>query len=133
MKEIVRKIFHDRPAARAWLVKVRHSFMKIFGQFISNNELNLKECHKLPLCMRSRPILIYAEICTHCNMSCSMCGRSVHGVKDSDTGYMTREVYEKLSGLFSSGGTLGLFGRGETLLHPEFNYFLEIAKKKFVG
>jgi len=43
---------------------------------------------------------------------------------------MTREVYEKLSGLFSSGGTLGLFGRGETLLHPEFNYFLEIAKKK---
>lgn len=96
----------------------------------SNMDLNLRESRDLPLLMKSKPILIYAEICTYCNLNCRMCGRTVHGMSSSDQGFMKQEVFEKLAELFTSGGTLGLFGRGETLLHPKFPYFLKLAKAR---
>ncbi|MDP6634994.1 MAG: radical SAM protein [Phycisphaerae bacterium] len=80
--------------------------------------------------MKSKPPLIYAEVCTYCNLSCRMCGRAVHGVAKEDEGFMDHDVFEELTKLFTPGGTLALFGRGETLLHPEFIYFLESAKKR---
>lgn len=97
---------------------------------MSNLELNMKECHKLPLVMKSKPILVYAEVCTYCNMRCRMCGRAVHKITKDDQGFMKRNVFEKLTELFTPGGTLALFGRGETLLHPDFNYFLKLAKRQ---
>jgi len=97
---------------------------------LSNTEMNLSECKNLPLVMRSKPILIYAEVCTYCNLKCRMCGRNVHGMSKSDQGFMKQELFENLAELFTQGGTLGLFGRGETLLHPRFPYFLKLAKEK---
>ena len=95
-----------------------------------NVELNLNECLSLPAVMNSRPTLVYAEVCTRCNMNCSMCGRTVHGVSQSDQEIMKREVFEKLSEIFTPGSSLAMFGRGETLLHPDFPYFLKLAKER---
>ncbi|MBN2591014.1 MAG: radical SAM protein [Sedimentisphaerales bacterium] len=96
----------------------------------TNSVLNLEECRRLPLVLKSKPPLVYAEICTYCNLNCRMCGRAVHGMKKEDQGFMKREIFDKLTELFTPGGTLALFGRGETLLHPEFIYFLKSAKDR---
>lgn len=95
-----------------------------------NEKLNLFECRTLPLLMESKPILVYAEICTFCNLNCRMCGRATHGVKVSDQGIMKKETFERLMGVFTQGSTLAMFGRGETLMHPDFPYFLKLAKEK---
>ena len=63
-------------------------------------------------------------------MRCRMCGRTVHGVKGPDQGMMKKEVFERLAEIFSPGGSLALFGRGETLMHPDFPYILKLAKEK---
>ncbi|MDD2752631.1 MAG: radical SAM protein, partial [Candidatus Omnitrophica bacterium] len=98
----------------------------------TNAQLNEAESKFLPLIISSKPILIYAEISTKCNLQCRMCGRSYYKLTASDEGFMTRKVFKQLSGLFSPGTKLALFGRGETLLHPDFIYFLKIATKKQV-
>jgi len=59
-----------------------------------------------------------------------MCGRAVHTIKTSDQGMMKKEVFERLMEMFSPGSSLALFGRGETLMHPDFPYFLKLAKEK---
>ena len=96
----------------------------------ANSNLNTLECRNLPLCMKSKPVLVYAELCTFCNMGCRMCGRTVHGVKDSDQGMMKKEVFKRLVEIFAPGSDLALFGRGETLMHPDFPYILKLAKEK---
>ena len=111
-------------------ITIRRMFCTRDAKVISNTQLNLLECRDLPLVLESKPALIYAEVCTHCNMRCSMCGRTVHGVGKSDQGYMKREVFEKLTEIFTPGSSLAMFGRGETLLHPDFPYFLKLAKEK---
>jgi radical SAM protein with 4Fe4S-binding SPASM domain len=63
-------------------------------------------------------------------MNCRMCGRAVHKITKEDQGFMKRSVFDKITELFTPGGTLALFGRGETLLHPDFIYFLKTAKKR---
>jgi len=97
---------------------------------VSNEKLNFSECRDLPLCMESKPVLIYAELCTFCNMNCRMCGRAVHGVKDSDQGMMKKETFERLVEVFSPGSNLAMFGRGETLIHPDFPHLLKLAKER---
>ena len=97
---------------------------------ISNEKLNFYECRNLPIRMESKPVLIYAELCTYCNMNCRMCGRTVHGVKDSDQGMMKKETFERLIEIFSPGSNLAMFGRGETLMHPDFPYLLKLAKER---
>lgn len=106
----------------------RISFLRK-GAVVTNAEVNTEECGRLPAVLESKPILVYAEISTLCNLHCSMCGRSVHGVDPSSEGLMGRDVFERLSEVFTPGGSLALFGRGETLLHPEFTEFLRIAKE----
>ena len=96
----------------------------------SNEKTNLRECKNLPLVMKSKPTLVYAEVCTYCNIKCRMCGRNVHGMSKSDQGFMKQEIFENLTELFTQGGNLAMFGRGETLLHPKFPYFLKLSKEK---
>jgi MoaA/NifB/PqqE/SkfB family radical SAM enzyme len=105
-------------------------FVRGWLEEVSNEKINLYECSNLPLSMESKPVLVYAELCTFCNMRCRMCGRTVHGVKGPDQGMMKKEVFERLAEIFSPGGSLALFGRGETLMHPDFPYILKLAKEK---
>jgi GT2 family glycosyltransferase/MoaA/NifB/PqqE/SkfB family radical SAM enzyme len=97
---------------------------------ISNQEANAVECRNLPLVMQSKPVLVYAEVSTLCNIRCSICGRAVYGVKPEEQGLMKREVFDRLAEVFTPGGNLALFGRGETLLHPDFTHFLRLAKAR---
>lgn len=105
-------------------------FMRGGREEVSNEDINFYEASDLSLCLQSKPVLVYAEICTFCNMNCRMCGRAVHEIKSSDQGMMKKEVFERLIKMFSRGSNLALFGRGETLLHPDFPYFLKLAKEK---
>lgn len=95
----------------------------------ANHQLNEAECQKLPLVLKSKPILIYAELSTKCNLRCKMCGLSFYNIPASEQGLMGREIFEKISQLFVPGSTLALFGRGESLLHPDFIYFLNLATR----
>ncbi|MDD5652589.1 MAG: radical SAM protein [Candidatus Omnitrophica bacterium] len=105
-------------------------FVKRVAQQRTNIQVNEAECKFLPVILFSKPILIYAEISTKCNLQCRMCGRSYYKLAASDEGFMTRKVFKRLSRLFSPDTKLALFGRGETLLHPDFIRFLKIAAKK---
>jgi len=96
----------------------------------TNLAANLAECRRLPLVMEGKPPLIYAEISTICNLRCRMCSRTVHGMAPEEQGFMRPEVFDKLADLFAPGGTLAMFGRGETLLHPDFPAFLRLAKDR---
>jgi radical SAM protein with 4Fe4S-binding SPASM domain len=93
-----------------------------------NTKLNYEECKLLPLTLKSKPVLIYAEISTRCNLRCRMCGRAHYNISEADQGFMDRNIFKKLSALFTPNAQLALFGRGETLLHPDFIYFLKIAR-----
>ncbi|RME55678.1 MAG: radical SAM protein [Deltaproteobacteria bacterium] len=97
---------------------------------LSNKEENEIECRSLPLVMRSKPILIYAEAVADCNMACTMCGRQFHEIRPEDEGYMRLEIFRKAAELIRPGTTLSLFGRGETLMHPDYPEMLRIAKEK---
>jgi MoaA/NifB/PqqE/SkfB family radical SAM enzyme len=95
----------------------------------ANILLNYEECRTLPAAMKSIPTLIYAEISTVCNLKCRMCGRAHYDIPASHQGLMSIETFRALSPLFTPGAMLGLFGRGESLMHPRFIEFLEIATR----
>ncbi len=97
-----------------------------------NIKANYEDCKNLPIIVKSKPVLIYAEISTKCNLRCRMCGRYSYRIPSSQQGFMSRKVFFKLSKLFTPGMQLALFGRGESLLHPDLIYFLEIAKRAHV-
>lgn len=71
------------------------------------------------------PGLIYAEISTICDMNCYMCGKSYY--KD-DLGLMDLSIFKKLIPLLSKNTHLSLFGRGESLVHPDFIKFIKLSK-----
>ncbi|MCX5705899.1 MAG: SPASM domain-containing protein [Candidatus Omnitrophica bacterium] len=96
--------------------------------FSDNIEQNHEDCKNLSGVVKSKPILIYAEISTKCNLHCSMCGRGNYQIPLADQGFMSRKVFDRLSTLFTPGAQLALFGRGETLLHPDFIYCLRLAR-----
>ena len=94
-----------------------------------NLNANYEDCKRLPLVVKSKPVLIYAEISTKCNLRCRMCGRYNYHIPASQQGFMSRAAFLNLTKLFTPGSQLALFGRGESLLHPDFIYFLGLARK----
>ena len=96
----------------------------------TNKELNALECKTLPLIMKLKPILVYAEAVAACNMYCTMCGRQFHEIRAEDEGIMKLEIFKKAVEILSPGTSLSLFGRGETLMHPKYTEMLRIAKEK---
>lgn len=122
--------FLHHPRTKNIIIKLltKLCLFRYFAGEGKNGKLNFSECHSLPLLMESKPILIYAEICTFCNMNCRMCGKATK--ISSDLGMMKKEIFERLIGAGAQGGTLAMFGRGETLMHPDFTYFLKLAKDK---
>jgi len=123
--------FCDRTFFNYQLSQIRAKWFppvsKLNGPTSKNIQLNYEECAKLPLVLKSKPVLIYAEISTKCNLQCRMCGRAHYKIPHAEQGFMNKETFEKLSKLFTHNAQLALFGRGETLLHPDFVHFLKIA------
>ena len=124
--------FCDRAFFNHQLSRVRAKWFppgsNVNGPTSKNIQLNYEECAKLPFVLKSKPVLIYAEISTKCNLQCRMCGRAHYHIPQEEQGFMKKETFEKLSKLFTCNAQLALFGRGETLLHPDFVHFLKIAR-----
>ncbi len=75
------------------------------------------------------PGIVYAEAVTHCNQRCTMCGKAYAPEPPEELGYMELAVYRALLEIVRKGTHLSLFGRGETLMHPDFPEMLRLAKK----
>ncbi|RME06471.1 MAG: radical SAM protein, partial [Deltaproteobacteria bacterium] len=75
------------------------------------------------------PGIVYAEAVTHCNQRCTMCGKAYAPEPPEELGYMDLAVYRALLEIVRKGTHLSLFGRGETLMHPEFPEMLRLAKR----
>jgi MoaA/NifB/PqqE/SkfB family radical SAM enzyme len=102
---------------------------------LSNWELNQRELATLPDALRSKPVLVYAEATTRCNLHCFMCRLSFPGTTRQVRDHMKLETFARLEPLLESGSRLSLFGLGEPLLNPNFVEMLRIAKERgsFVG
>lgn len=101
----------------------------------SNWDLNQEELNNLPDVLRSRPVLVYAESTTRCNLHCFMCRLSFPETTRQTREHMKLETFARLEPLLEPGSRLSLFGLGEPLLNPNFVEMLRIAKERgsFVG
>jgi MoaA/NifB/PqqE/SkfB family radical SAM enzyme len=79
--------------------------------------------------MNNFPIRVHAELTAVCNLACSMCPR--HFIEEKQ-GYMTWELWKKIVDECAQyeNVTLIPFWRGESLLHPEFNRFIQYAHER---
>lgn len=78
---------------------------------------------------REHPSKLFIELTTRCNLSCQMCVKQSwgNGVIDGD---MSRDTFLALSPAFSHAEAVILNGIGESLLHPELEEFIRIAKSQ---
>jgi len=102
---------------------------------LSNWDLNQQELRTLPEVLRSRPILLYAESTSKCNLHCFMCRLSFPETTRRVRRHMTLDTFARLEPFLEPGSRLSLFGLGEPLLNPDFVEMLRIAKGRgaFVG
>jgi putative metalloenzyme radical SAM/SPASM domain maturase len=78
--------------------------------------------------LRGQPSKLFVELTTRCNLKCQMCVKQSqgNGIRQGD---MSRETFLALVPAFPYIESLVLNGIGETLLHPELEEFIRIAKK----
>ncbi len=80
--------------------------------------------------IQSYPKRIVIELTCECNLSCLMCPRKYI---DEKSGYMHKALWTKLINEifeYSPDSVIIPFWRGESLLHPDFINFLELALDK---
>jgi len=78
--------------------------------------------------LRPHPSKLFVELTTHCNLSCKMCVKQSLG-NEILQGDMSRETFLALSSAFPTLEALILNGIGESLLHPELEEFIRIARE----
>jgi putative metalloenzyme radical SAM/SPASM domain maturase len=78
--------------------------------------------------LRPHPSKLFVELTTHCNLSCQMCVKQSPG-NEIVPGDMSRETFHALSSAFPTAEALILNGIGESLLHPELEDFIRIARE----
>jgi radical SAM protein with 4Fe4S-binding SPASM domain len=105
------------------------------SEHLSNWDLNQRELQALPDTLCSKPILVYAEASTRCNLRCFMCRLSFPETTRRVRQHMTLETFAKLEPLLEPESRLSLFGLGEPLMNPHFVEMMRIAKERgvFVG
>lgn len=96
----------------------------------ANDKLNNIECESLPEVLKSKPVLLYAESSTFCNIACTICGKSFYKPSKESLGNMKLDLFKKMQGFFEKSSRLALYGYGEPLLNKDFPEMLNIAKKK---
>ena len=97
---------------------------------LSNWELNQRELASLPDTLLSRPILVYAEATSRCNLRCFMCRLQFPETTRQHRDHMKLETYARLEPLLEPGSRLSLFGLGEPLLNPSFVAMIRSAQKR---
>lgn len=83
--------------------------------------------HKSPA-LRQHPAKLFVELTTQCNLSCQMCVKQSPG-NEIALGDMSRETFLALTPAFPTLEALILNGIGESLLHPELEEFIRIARQ----
>ena len=78
--------------------------------------------------LRPYPAKLFVELTTRCNLSCPMCVKQSPG-NEIANGDMSREKFLALSAAFPNLQALILNGIGESLLHPELEEFIRIARQ----
>jgi len=73
---------------------------------LSNWDLNGQELRTLPETLRSKPILVYAEASTRCNLHCFMCRLSFPETTRRVRQNMSLETFAKLEPLLEPGSRL---------------------------
>lgn len=100
------------------------------GAPLSNWDLNQQELASLPDTLSSKPILVYAEATSRCNLRCFMCRLQFPETTRQHRDHMKLETYALLEPLLEPGSRLSLFGLGEPLLNPSFVEMLRIATER---
>lgn len=77
---------------------------------------------------RPHPAKLFVELTSRCNLSCPMCMKQAAG-NELLEGDMSRETFHALSETFSTLDALILNGIGESLLHPDLEEFVRIARQ----
>lgn len=77
---------------------------------------------------RNHPSRLFVELTTRCNLTCPMCMKQSWD-EDHAQGDLSRENFLALAPAFPHIEALILNGIGESLLHPDLEEFIRIAKK----
>jgi len=77
---------------------------------------------------KHHPTKIFVELTTRCNLACPMCMKQSWD-SEASQGDMTRETYLALAPAFPKLDALILNGIGESLLYPELEEFITIARR----
>jgi radical SAM protein with 4Fe4S-binding SPASM domain len=91
--------------------------------------LTMEERSRLGTRVDYLPGLVYAEISTHCNCACIMCGKTL-GKDLVAPAFMDASVFRKILPILSEHTHISLFGRGEPLMHPDFIEILRLTKQQ---
>lgn len=99
----------------------------LYPEVICKWMLNRRDARKRPIFVKSRPNIVQIELTNICNLSCKYCYR--HLIKQQ-LGYMKKGVFKKIISDFTSPISIGLYGTGESMLHPNFFDFVRYARKR---
>jgi len=85
-------------------------------------------CGLLPAKVPWMPVAFTISITTKCNLRCTMCSRTIHGVEPMN---MSRELFLQAAKFFDNK-TVTMLGAGEPFIHPNIFEFIEICQNKNV-
>lgn len=93
-----------------------------------NKKQNLKEFEDKKLVLKSYPQKLFVEISKNCNLQCPMCENKK--IKNHKKYNMNFDLFKKTADeLFSHAKDIDLRGFGESIIHPEFEKFVDYALK----
>jgi putative metalloenzyme radical SAM/SPASM domain maturase len=98
------------------------------GLYSNSNSTTLPVSSQVAPALRPHPSKLFVELTTHCNLSCQMCVKQSPG-NEILHGDMSRETFLALSPAFPTLEALILNGVGESLLHPDLEEFIRIARE----
>jgi len=95
---------------------------------MNNKKLNLKEFEEKKLILKSYPQKLFVEISRNCNLRCPMCENK--NIKNNKKYNMDFTLFKKVADeLFPYAKDIDLRGFGESIIHPEFEKFVDYALK----
>jgi len=93
-----------------------------------NQELNFQEFEKKQIVLKSYPQKLFVEISRNCNLQCPMCEHN--RIKNNKKYNMNFNLFKKIADeLFPHAKDVDLRGFGESIIHPEFEKFVDYSLK----
>ena len=119
----------------------RQTQMRNLRKFLSarKKRRNLHLCrtsfHRSSPMVRHRPLALFVETSSRCNLNCIMCARTFDPRFDrenGETGDLSPETFRLIEPLFGPAVKAYLMGNGEPLMNPRFPQMLERIKRRHV-